>query len=426
MLEIKKALNAWGRYGQLKFTEVNDPRKSDINFGFYRGDHGDSFPFDGIGQVLAHAFFPSNSDPLRGDVHFDADEDWKINPGEFEDAVDFSTVVLHELGHSLGLSHSPEPNSIMNPYYKGKGFELGYDDILAMYELYASRDIPMEEPKLPPYDDRPYWPPYYPTHERWPPAGPSAVPPTERTTTSRPYYPTVSTTAKTTTRHYPKKSHNDGERRREDVPSKDQPRQSNKDIACQNPNNGIDSAAFLRGELFITKGEWLWRLTEAGKVEKGYPVKFHTFFHKLPESVKVIDALYERHDSSIVFFYGRKYWIFDGYNFIENSPRSIEEYGLREMDEIVDAAFYSPKESLTYIFSGDKYWKYNETSKTVVTGYPRYISHHIKGSPSHLNAALINRNGVVYLFKGDTYWIFDTVEKTAKKMGSVFHHWLSC
>jgi len=47
-------------------------------------------------------------------------------------------VAIHEMGHSLGLGHSSEPNSIMNPYYTGpQPQDIGYDDILGMHSLYS-------------------------------------------------------------------------------------------------------------------------------------------------------------------------------------------------------------------------------------------------------------------------------------------------
>lgn len=138
--ELAKAFNAWSLYSGLKFGKVGSGREADIKLSFGRYVHGDRFPFDGPGYVLAHAYFPYEYGDLGGDVHFDDDEEWDSN-SLTSTPVDFFTVAVHEIGHALGLSHSPVRDSIMFPYYMGKEdsrtFSIGYDDILAMYELYS-------------------------------------------------------------------------------------------------------------------------------------------------------------------------------------------------------------------------------------------------------------------------------------------------
>lgn len=98
-----------------------------------------SFAFDGPGNILAHAYYPYEMGSWGGDVHFDEDENWQENSTDLATGVDFYAVASHEIGHSLGLAHSPHYNSIMFPYYKGPGAGtvLDYDDTLAVYSIYC-------------------------------------------------------------------------------------------------------------------------------------------------------------------------------------------------------------------------------------------------------------------------------------------------
>lgn len=79
---------------------------------------------------LGHAWGPGpDRAGLNGDVHFDEDDDWT-------DETRFLGVAIHELGHSLGLTHSKDPEAIMFPAYAERA-ELGQDDIRGAQFLYG-------------------------------------------------------------------------------------------------------------------------------------------------------------------------------------------------------------------------------------------------------------------------------------------------
>ncbi|KRT81077.1 hypothetical protein AMK59_5486, partial [Oryctes borbonicus] len=86
----------------------------------------------------------------------------------------------------------------------------------------------------------------------------------------------------------------------------------------------------------------------------------------------------------------------------------LSSYGLPNNLDKIDAAQIWDKNGKTYLYRGDYFWRYNETSKTMDPGYPMDMSRW-RGVPSHLDAAVTWKDGVTYFFKGEEFWKFDNI-----------------
>jgi hypothetical protein len=125
------ALSKWSTTSLLHFKESRS-NMTNIAIKFAAKNHGDPFPFDGPGNVLAHAYYPGTS--LQGQVHLDLDETWSL----YDDSTSMYHVALHELGHAIGLAHSSQSSSIMYAWYTNPvKYDLSDDDTLAVNSLYG-------------------------------------------------------------------------------------------------------------------------------------------------------------------------------------------------------------------------------------------------------------------------------------------------
>ncbi|XP_058301064.1 matrix metalloproteinase-28 isoform X1 [Hylobates moloch] len=130
---VRAAFQLWSNVSALEFWEAPATGPADIRLTFFQGDHNDGLgnAFDGPGGALAHAFLPR-----RGEAHFDQDERWSLSRRRGRNLF---VVLAHEIGHTLGLTHSPAPRALMAPYYKrlGRDALLSWDDVLAVQSLYG-------------------------------------------------------------------------------------------------------------------------------------------------------------------------------------------------------------------------------------------------------------------------------------------------
>lgn len=143
----EEALALWAAHAPIHFFEAPDagPPPSDDEYSAagtpdIRIGHHDQ-------TTSAHAYFPWAPGGLARDIHLATQHDasfyWGLGDDPSPHAVDFLAVMVHELGHALGLAHYEGEPSIMNASliwtYSGLGTAFLFPrDILSIQSLFGS------------------------------------------------------------------------------------------------------------------------------------------------------------------------------------------------------------------------------------------------------------------------------------------------
>ena len=285
-----------------------------------------------------------------GDVHVDDTEFWTI---ESFKGTNILQTMVHEIGHSLGLSHSDVRAAIMAPFYKGwdPNMKLDKDDIKGIQALYGEKQDKQTSP-------RPQEPP--------------------STSSSSPGF---------------------------DFPENEETTPSNSGDASLCSDTHIDTIFRTEsGDSYVFQGEQYWKLTKES-VAKGFPRRISEDWSGLPNH---LDAAFTWQDTGATYiFKGEEYWKFQNMDPEAGYPKLISE-GFPGIPSSVDTAFVWGGNNKIYFFKENQYWKFDPQRKPHVRSdvYPKDIRDEW-GLPGDMEGALQWDNGKTYFFKGESYWRFN-------------------
>ncbi|KAJ8414492.1 hypothetical protein AAFF_G00036940 [Aldrovandia affinis] len=336
-LAVHSAFQLWSSVSTLAFQEVAKG-PTDIRLAFYAGEHDDGTEnaFDGPGGALAHAFFP-----CRGEAHFDIAERWTLNSHKGHNLF---MVIAHEIGHTLGLEHSPVRHALMSPYYRklGKARILSWDDIIAVQQLYG-RPSGGQSVQLPGQV-------FSSALQDWELT--EGV--TEDPVTGQPLY-------------------------------------------CQ---GFFDAITMDQNSIVLVfRGGLFWTVSSEGEVSAPRPLAHR--WPRLPWAVEA--AAFSPVDNKFYFFKGRQMWRYSASRLDPGFPKRSSQMGLPRHP---DCAFYYAPLGHMVLFKGSRYFVLNMGTLRLEPYYPRGLADW-KGVPLRTHGALSRPDGSLYLFREQQFWRFD-------------------
>jgi len=129
---IVAAIDVWRATGLVDLRRAGAGEEPDVTFSWQRKSHGDARPF-GVDRSVAH------SGPVRPGtfVHFDAGHTWteRHEGGDARESESLLGAAVHEIGHVLGLGHSPDSRAVL--YMDSRAEELHATDLAGLHSLYG-------------------------------------------------------------------------------------------------------------------------------------------------------------------------------------------------------------------------------------------------------------------------------------------------
>ncbi len=136
---IRAAFARWDAVGNFDFFEVSDPSNADMIVAF------DELTSAGSSTIGLAQYYYSGATLQRSYISFDLDRRYRTQDGVIHtvgtstgSANDLFTLALHEIGHSLGLGHEDDFDTVMNSFQDAVLTDLTSDDISGIRAIYGT------------------------------------------------------------------------------------------------------------------------------------------------------------------------------------------------------------------------------------------------------------------------------------------------
>ncbi|KAK0404617.1 hypothetical protein QR680_017542 [Steinernema hermaphroditum] len=352
------AVNIWQQAIDVRFHPCRSGERADIEVLFTTFYHGDEYPFDGVGNEVAHAFFPSHRQ-RRGQIHIDDNEPWGPSRGR-----NLFWVLAHELGHSLGLDHAPPGvDSIMTAQYRGyetslpRLFPYDYQSIQMKYDVPVENSVVEEEPLLVPGEMREGNPRDLCSEEGFDTI--FTLPDGNLYVARNDFYWRIAEN-RSRLLGFPRRL---------------------SELFGPAISGPVDAIFSDRLEwTWIVKGSQVWKVDASGEhIVVNGPMAlrdaapFSNLGHSSIGTVLAINAPQNRQPT--VFFLGSKYWVDDNYDGFsdDNTEHEISKiFASGEVPRRIDAAVWLPLNG-SFLFAGSQFWKVDleRTTLKALPGYPK-------------------------------------------------------
>jgi hypothetical protein len=135
---VRRAFDAWEAVIQIDFVEVSSAADAVFTLGWDAIDG----PFGTVGEA-SYGGTSDGTTPLfsttLAEIRFDTAETWNVTQTPQTNAVNFYTVAVHEIGHTIGLKHTDDIKTVMYPLQQDDVPDLTPGDIAGAQVLYGAK-----------------------------------------------------------------------------------------------------------------------------------------------------------------------------------------------------------------------------------------------------------------------------------------------